>query len=259
MIVNRNDWNDEFGAPIGVGYQVLEHSGCEQEEVDLALGLLMCRRALFGDGVFAIDGGANIGTHTIEWARLMYGWGSTLSFEAQETIYYALAGNIAINNCLNARARLAALGAASGELLVPQPDYYKRGSFGSVEYRRCATVQDVGQDISYDADRCETVEQVALDDLQVNRLDFLKLDVEGMEADVLRGGAGLIDRCRPVIMVEHCKSDKAELKALLEAHDYRCHEAGINFVAFHASDPTSKYFKVSGSAITLGIPQLATA
>src|SRR5260370_16749261 len=38
---------------------------------------------------------------TIEWAKRMTGWGSVLAIEAQERIYYALAGNIALNNCFN--------------------------------------------------------------------------------------------------------------------------------------------------------------
>ena len=62
------------------------------------------RRRFHGDGVVAIDCGANIGVHTVEWAIAMTGWGSVVAIEAQERIYYALAGNIAINNCFNAIA-----------------------------------------------------------------------------------------------------------------------------------------------------------
>ena len=40
--------------------------------------------AYFGDGVMAIDCGANVGVHTLEWSRLMYGWGEVIAFEAQE-------------------------------------------------------------------------------------------------------------------------------------------------------------------------------
>ena len=80
----------------------------------LAREILALRRRHYGEGVLAIDCGANIGVHTIEWAKAMTGWGSVLAIEAQERIYYALAGNIAINNCFNAFAIHAAVSSESG-------------------------------------------------------------------------------------------------------------------------------------------------
>ena len=50
------------------------------------------RRPHFGDGVVAVDRGADIGVHTLEWARSMTAWGSVIAIEAQECIFYALAG-----------------------------------------------------------------------------------------------------------------------------------------------------------------------
>jgi FkbM family methyltransferase len=85
--------------------------------VDFAAGLLTLRRQYYGDGVVAIDCGANIGVFTLEWARAMTGWGSVIAVEAQERIYYALAGNIAINNCFNARAVLAAVADKPGKTI----------------------------------------------------------------------------------------------------------------------------------------------
>ncbi len=92
---------------MGVGYQILTNSCFDAGEVAFALKILTLRRRYFGNGV------------SVEWARHMHGWGRVLSFEAQEVVYYTLA----INNCLNARAKLAALGEAVGEIVIPQPDY----------------------------------------------------------------------------------------------------------------------------------------
>jgi FkbM family methyltransferase len=41
-----------------------------------------------------------------------------------------------------------------------------------------------------------------LDDLNLHDVGFMKIDVEGLEAAVLRGGASLIARDRPVLLVE---------------------------------------------------------
>ncbi|WP_228488025.1 hypothetical protein [Rhodocyclus gracilis] len=67
MIINRHDYQmvDQKNG-YGVGYQLLNTSSCEPQEIDFALALLKKRRAAFGDGVMAIDCGANVGVHTIE-------------------------------------------------------------------------------------------------------------------------------------------------------------------------------------------------
>ena len=63
----------------------------------------------------------------------MDGWGSVLSIEAQERVYYALTGNIVINNCFNAIAMHAAVSSEVGVMNVPMPNYLVASSFGSLE------------------------------------------------------------------------------------------------------------------------------
>src|SRR5262249_39889953 len=131
MIVNRFDYRMVSGdAGYGVGFQILETAAFDPAEVKLALELLAMRRRHHGDGVIAIDCGANIGVHTIEWASAMTGWGSVIAIEAQERIYYALAGNIAINNCFNAIALHAAVSSEPGIMLIPTPDDLVPSRFG---------------------------------------------------------------------------------------------------------------------------------
>lgn len=240
MIVNRNDHAEsQGGGHYGVGYQLLANSCFDPEEVDLAVGLLHLRRQHFGDGVVAIDGGANLGVHTLEWARHMHGWGRVHAFEAQEPVFYALAGNIAINNCWNATARWAALGEQEGFLDVPEPDYLRPGSFGSLELRHGRN-EFIGQNVSYDAEDCVRTPMQTIDAMGLQRLDFLKLDVEGMEVEVLRGARATLERCKPIVMAELIKTDRAQLLAFLEGLGYEAitEGMGINALAFHRSDPS---------------------
>ena len=133
LIVNRFDYRMiSETAGYGVGFFLLENSFYEQQEATVALQLLGLRRQHFGDGVVAVDCGANIGVLTVDWAKSMTGWGSVLAIEAQERIFYALAGNITINNCFNARAIHAAVGAEQGMLRIPVPNYRAPASFGSL-------------------------------------------------------------------------------------------------------------------------------
>lgn len=239
MLVNRNDQKiNPQGGGIGVGFEILRNSSCTQDEVDLALHLLTLRRRHFGDGVFAIDCGANIGTHTVEWARLMHGWGQVLAFEAQERIYYALAGNVTLNNCFNARVVFAAVGQTTGQILVPQPNYLAPGSYGSLEFRSSASTEDIGQPIDYRAEAALSVPLIAMDDLILSRLDLMKLDIEGMEIEALCGADRLIRKHLPIILVEVIKSDQVAIRDFLQARGYAVFVTGINFLAVHTTDPS---------------------
>jgi FkbM family methyltransferase len=173
----------------------------------------------------------------------MHGWGHVLSFEAQETVFYALAGNIALNNCLNARARLAALGERCGEMIVPRPDYTKPASFGSLELRQREDTEFIGQHISYDAHDGVKVPVIDLPSLNLDRLDFMKLDVEGMELDVLNGGRTVLERHRPVMLIEMIKSDRESIDRFLATLGYRQFAYGINHVAIHETDPTLQHIQ----------------
>jgi FkbM family methyltransferase len=239
LIVNRFDRHiNKDGSGFGVGFEILGTSTYASQEVALVTGLLGVRRQHFGDGVVAIDCGANIGVHTIEWAKTMTGWGSVLAIEAQERIFYALAGNISINNCFNARAIHAAVGAESGMIKIPNPDYLRPASFGSLELKRQDTNEFIGQQIDYSDESTTPVRIMTLDSLEVNRVDLLKIDVEGMEIETLAGAENLIKLFSPIIIVEWIKSPKEDLKNIFTRFNYAHFEVGINLLAIHNSDPS---------------------
>jgi FkbM family methyltransferase len=236
MILNRFDEYAGSGGSIGAGYQLLAHASYEPKETALLLHLLELRRKYHGDGIVAVDCGANLGMHTIEWAKYMTGWGVVLAFEAQERIYYALAGNIAINNCFNARAINAAVSNRSGWMKIPQPNYLANGSFGSLELKKTDRTEFIGQSINYSEDKMANVPTVHLDSFSFPRLDVLKIDVEGMELEVIEGAVNCIAKNRPIMRVEALKTDPSALRARLESLGYSVLPDGYNFIAFHKED-----------------------
>jgi FkbM family methyltransferase len=244
MIVNRFDYrmvDEKHG--FGVGFQILEGAVFDPEEVDMALSLLGLRRQYFGDGVVALDCGANIGVHAIEWAKRMSGWGAVVAIEAQERVFYALAGNIAINNCFNARAIHGAVAAQPGTMRIPVPDYLSPGSFGSLELRRREGTEFIGQPIDYADDKAATIRSLTIDSLALPRIDLIKLDVEGMELDAIAGAKASIERARPILLVESIKTDKAVLARTLQELGYHLFDVGLNVLAVHQSDRTATHIK----------------
>src|SRR5580698_7419260 len=88
MIVNRFDQVVvQPNVGFGVGLHLLEYGCYDPSEVSLLLEILDLRRRCYGNGVVAVDCGANIGVHTIEWAKHMTSWGEIVAIEAQERIF----------------------------------------------------------------------------------------------------------------------------------------------------------------------------
>ena len=247
MILNRFDYRmsgPDQGVGVGVGFQLLEAGSFDPVEVELALQLIEARQRFHGDGVVAIDCGANIGVHTIEWATAMTGWGSVVAVEAQERIYYALAGNIAINNCFNAIAMHAAVSSEPGIMNIPVPDYFLPSSFGSLELKPRADTEFIGQPIDYSADKTVAIQKISIDALSLPRVDFIKLDIEGMELEALEGAKETIARSHPIFLVESIKAGREALRAFFDERGYKIADAGINLLAIHKSDPVANELQV---------------
>src|ERR1700704_2394713 len=60
-------------------------------------------------GELVVDAGANIGTHPVEFSRLVGPEGAVFAFEPQRLVFQALCANIAINQCVNVMAYREAL------------------------------------------------------------------------------------------------------------------------------------------------------
>ena len=234
MIVNKNDFNSNKSFQYGVGHQLLTSSSFDQVEIDVTKALIAKRRQYYKDEVLVIDCGANIGVHTIEWAKMINGWGRVLSFEAQDKLFYALAGNIVLNNCLNVTAENYVIGKNNGNFKVPALDFNIPSSFGSLELKKSSTSEYIGQELN--PNKNKETKMISLDSLNLNRCDFIKIDVEGMEEEVLLGSKNLINKCRPILLIEHIKSNNENLTQFFEKNFYKLFYLGINILAVHESD-----------------------
>ena len=127
-----------------------------------------------------------------------------------------LAANVALNSLTNVHTYHLGVGAEEGTLWLGDIDYSRDGNFGGVSLDAVACSES-------DPRAKYRVAVVRLDDFYDQpRLDLIKIDVEGMEADVLRGAAGLIRRHKPVIYTENDRADKSpELIGLIRSYGYR--------------------------------------
>src|SRR5208282_568575 len=166
VILNRLDWRplSKTHVEFGVGTDILVHGAGDPDLIPILCGMLMARRDKRGPGVMVLDVGANIGTFSLEFGRAMVGWGMVLAFEPQERIYYALAGNLAINNLFNVRVINAAVSNKSGKIPIPRLNYEIPSNFGGIAMRDGLLRHSPGQEISYDPNEMDTVECYKIDD-----------------------------------------------------------------------------------------------
>ena len=246
LILNHLDRHAHAnGQTYGVGHEILRDGALTPNEIEHSKLLLNWRREKAGDGVVAIDCGANIGVMTVEWARHMTGWGEVLAIEAQERLYYALAGNICISNCFNARCFLAAVGNVDGQIPVPQPDYRQAGSFGSLELKKREANEFIGQPIDYGKEATRSVRSLRLDSASLARVDLLKIDVEGMEDEVLEGATETIKRFRPYLLIEHLKVGREPIERRLKPLGYKVVQDHLNLLAMPEDDANWKRVRLS--------------
>lgn len=151
-------------------------------------------------GDVVVDAGANIGAHTLLFAKLAE---SVLAFEPQRLIFQTLCGNLAINNVTNVYAFQVGLSNGAGNMFLTVPQDNCGGG----------ALVDHGTE-------GEPVDVRALDDYRLTRVDFIKADVEGHEAKLLAGAADTIKRCRPLLYLENDRGDKQALIDQVKALDY---------------------------------------
>jgi FkbM family methyltransferase len=144
----------------------------------------LLRRRLPPDGV-VVDGGAHIGVLTVLLARLCP-QGHVYAFEPVPENHAHLRANLAANGIGNVTAERTALFRDDGELTLTFDESYPGGSHVGDGKCRVASA------------RLDTWARAQ----GLDRLDLVKLDVEGVEPAVLDGAEETLRRFRPVTVVE---------------------------------------------------------
>lgn len=164
---------------------------------------------LLRPGDLVVEAGANFGAHTLALAKMVGERGYVMAFEPQRLVYQAMVANVALNSLTNVMAMHAGLGAYPGTIRIPVLNPAKGHNFG-------------GFNIINSHDTGEEVPVRTADSLNLNRCRLIKVDVEGMECEVLEGARNTIARLRPVLYVENDRAEHSQrLIALIQSLGYR--------------------------------------
>lgn len=170
-----------------VGIEVLKNTF----ELTLANALL----SKLKKGMTVLDIGANIGYYTVLMANRVGDSGRVIAFEPNPVVYDELKANIELNRFKNVEIMNIALSNTTGESVFFFPAE-GREAHGSMRSNNTFT-----------STRIEYVKTDRLDDVLIwcgiNKVDLIKMDVEGAELLVMRGANDLLTgKLKPIIFFE---------------------------------------------------------
>ena len=193
--INPNDYY--------IGQALAEYGEYCQGEIDLFAQIVQP-----GDIVFEV--GANIGSHSVWLAKRVGSGGRLYAFEPQRLIFQMLCANVVLNDLSNVRCVNAGLGKVADTVYVQELEPKLINNFGAF-----SLLDRAGQ-------AGESTEIKTLNEYDAPSCKFLKIDVEGMERDVIAGGSQFIKLHRPVIYVENDRPAFAkELTTLIDSLGYK--------------------------------------
>ncbi len=176
---------------------------------DYENNLLNFVRSNLRPGSTFCDVGANIGVYTVEAGCCVGPSGKVFAFEAHPRTYDYLCKNIKHHNLNNVTAIDAAVGDKEGRIGIA----FGRGDSGSSH-------------VSLTDGKLQTMVPLTTLDMSlgqhgVDKLDYLKIDVEGFELHVLRGAQNIIEKSQGLLVqteidLRHLKRFDTDVSELVD-------------------------------------------
>jgi FkbM family methyltransferase len=207
-----------------------------REGIDLAIYLFGCfeyetvraYRRLLKPGDTVLDIGANVGAHALPLARCVSPAGRVIAFEPTAYAYNKLQRNILLN------PRLASMIQAEQIMLVDSDDT-------RVEPRLYSSwqIHDAAAD-THPKHGGRLMDTTGAQNMTLDRyitehkpgaVSLIKMDVDGHECQVLRGARELLQRDKPILLMEimpygldEAGASLDELLGILTTHGYKLYE-----------------------------------
>ena len=145
---------------------------------------------LIQEGMTVLDIGAHIGETLLNFAKRNQ-TGQVYGFEPNKESYDQAVYNISLNNFENIGLHQIAFSDQREELVFNLP---KNNNTASISMRKngrpnLPKIQAI------------TLDQF-IDQQQINQVDFIKIDVEGFEMDILKGGEDILRKHKPQLFIE---------------------------------------------------------
>ncbi len=191
-------------------------------------------------GQIALDVGTNVGEVLLNFAKRVGERGEAFGFEVNPGTFRHCMHNVALNSFQNVRVFNVGLGSEAGEFALARPT--ARNSGGD---RIISIASESGISV-----RVTTLDEFVREQ-RIERVDLMKIDVEGFEVNVLRGAQATIEQFRPTLFIEvddenlrQQGSNASELMEHLERWRYRVTSAEGNCLIRKADRLEGRHFDI---------------
>ena len=186
-------------------------------------------------GNIVVDVGANIGLHTLNMARIVGNTGQVFAFEPDPSNFEILKKNVKINNYKNIILEQKAVGDKHGRTTLYQSDHPgKHRIFPQTEQAKSQVqVELTNLDNYFDSD-------------MIDKINFIKIDVEGLEFSVLKGMKNILKNSKKIkILFEFMPENTMEVGFTpIELLNYL---TSNDFKLYCMDDKTKKLLHVSNN------------
>lgn len=158
-------------------------------------------------GANVVDVGANIGNHSMFFAKVCQA-AFVHSFEPQERLVRVIMRNMELNGICAEQFKIhqCGCGAQTGKLSIVSGHV---GNLGATQFK-------YSDDGDFDVSK--------LDDCEIQKVEFLKIDAERLGDEVLKGAAALIANHKPIIWIELYDEESDRAKEILANMGYDLEE-----------------------------------
>ncbi|OLP87432.1 hypothetical protein AK812_SmicGene31336 [Symbiodinium microadriaticum] len=204
-------------------------------------------QSLLQPGDTVIDVGANLGCYTVPFAERVGIAGKVISFEPFRWLRQVVAANVALNGLSNVWLPPVGLSTSRGsfEARPPQLKFFSSpGGMKLQQQQQDAKPEEVMQ--LYDWDSApERITVLSLDEVlglvpspgvellglpQVDDVRLIKIDVEGMEKEVLAGARRVVQAFKPIVWTENVayfssNGQDVSFLQIMDEMEYACAQA----------------------------------
>jgi len=185
----QTDYTEVFGNKLflskkGLGLTVSHYGTYEKSE-----SKIMEEEIKVGNIV--VDVGANIGLHTLNMARIVGNTGQVFAFEPDPSNFKILEKNVKVNNYQNIILEQKAVGDKHGRTTLYQSDHPGMHRIFPQTKQAKGQVQV----------ELTSLDKYFIDSNLVDKINFIKIDVEGLEFSVLKGMKNILKNNKKIKMI----------------------------------------------------------